>query len=56
MMQEKTLIAIVGIAGVTAIEITALFCNKDGAILGVVTSTISLIIGYYFGAVKGGKK
>ena len=51
-MKDNTILKIVAVAGLTAIEVTALYMNRDGAILGAVVAAIAGIVGYAVGAKK----
>jgi len=51
-MKDATLLKVVAVAGLTAIEVTALFMNRDGAILGAIVAAIAGIVGYAVGTKK----
>lgn len=48
-MKDKAIVAVVGIASVTAIGCVCIATGQDGAIVGTVTGIIGTIIGYVFG-------
>jgi len=45
-MDEKTVIALVAMICITALELVALICNIDGAFFGVVVAAIAGLGGY----------
>jgi len=48
-MDDKTLVAVVGIIGLASLESVAMIFNRDGAMFGAVVAGIGTIIGYCFG-------
>jgi len=48
-MDDKTIVAVVGIAGLSLMESVAVAFNRDGAMFGAVVAGISSIVGYCFG-------
>lgn len=49
-MNDKTVLAIVAIVCLACLEITALMCNRDGALMSVVVAAISSLFGLAVGA------
>lgn len=47
-MEEKGLIAIVGIVGLICMQMVGWYFGKDGIITGTVGTLLGLIVGYYF--------
>ena len=48
-MEDKAVVAIVGIASVAAIACTCVAKGMDGALVGTVCTIIGTIVGYVFG-------
>jgi hypothetical protein len=49
-MNDKTVLAIVAIVCLACLEIAALMCNRDGALMGVIVAAISSLFGLAIGA------
>ena len=48
-MEDKAVVAVVGIASVSAIACVCVATGQDGALVGTVCTLIGTIIGYVFG-------
>lgn len=48
-MNDKTVLAIVAIVCLACLEIAALACNRDGALMGVIVAAISSLFGLAIG-------
>jgi len=55
-LDDKMIIALAGIIGVSAIETAALICGVDGQYLSVVVGAITTIVGFVFGVKVGEEK
>jgi len=51
-LKDKTVVAIVGIGGITTIVVACIFNNIDGTIIASGCGIIGTIVGYVFGKVK----
>ena len=54
-MEDKAIVAIVGIGAITAVGCVCVAKGMDGALVGTVCTLIGTIIGYVFGVTKKGE-